>query len=87
MIALVYTNRFLKSARYLEDGHKKKLAGLLEAIRLNPYQSKLHTKSLVGELAGIYSFRVTRDWRVLFRFDSPHEIILMDIAHRKDIYR
>ena len=87
MIVLVYSNRFVKNCRCLEGRHQKKLAALFQVLQNNPFEGKLHTKALVGELAGIYSFRITRDWRVLFRFDSPHQIALIDIAHRKDIYR
>ncbi len=53
----------------------------------NPYHTQLHTKSLSGELAGIYSFRITRDLRVLFKFLSSDKIILIDVGDRKDIYR
>ncbi len=87
MIVLVYSNCFVKSCRCLDVQRQKKIAALFQILQNNPFESRLHTKALVGELAGIYSFRITRDWRVLFRFDSPHQIALIDIAHRKDIYR
>ncbi len=64
-----------------------KLASLLELLRENPFHSQLHTKHLSGKLSGVYSFRITRDWRVIFRFFSLQEIQLIDIGHRKDIYR
>ena len=87
MIALSYGNRFLKSARELPASQQKKLAHLLETLQSNPFSPRLHTKPLAGELAGLYSFRITRDWRVLFRFESPVEIVLLNVSHRKDIYR
>ncbi|MBI4253101.1 type II toxin-antitoxin system YoeB family toxin [Candidatus Uhrbacteria bacterium] len=84
---LRYGDHFLKNARALPKPQQKKLARLLEVLEANPYHSLLHTKPLTGELAGLYSFRITRDWRVIFRFDSPIEIILIDVGNRKNIYR
>jgi mRNA-degrading endonuclease RelE of RelBE toxin-antitoxin system len=82
-----YGDHFFKNARTLPKAQQQKLARLLELLGSNPYHSLLHTKPLTGELAGLYSFRITRDWRAIFRFESPEEIILTDIGNRKDIYR
>ena len=87
MIILVYSSHFLKSARKLPKAQQNKLAKLLEIFQKNPFQSQLHSKSLSGQLSGLYSFRITRDWRVIFKFISPDEIQLVDVAHRKDIYK
>lgn len=87
MIVLVYSNHFLKSAKKLPKLQQDKLAKLLEVLQKNPFNSKLHTKPLVGQLSGLYSFRITRDWRVIFQFLSPDKIHLVDIGHRKEIYK
>ncbi len=87
MLHVVYSNHFLKSARVLPLQQQKKLSVLLELLQINPFDYKLHTKALSGELSGLYSFRITRDWRVLFQFLSPEEIMLVDVGNRKDIYR
>ena len=84
---IVYSRDFIKSAKLIPKPIKKKLAALLEIIKENPFDSKLHAKPLVGELKGFYSFRITRDWRVIFNFLNSQKIFLVDIAHRKDIYR
>ncbi|MBI2626332.1 MAG: type II toxin-antitoxin system RelE/ParE family toxin [Candidatus Nealsonbacteria bacterium] len=86
MIFIVYTDSFLKSARKLPKEQQNKLSKILEIIQNNPFHSKLHTKSLTGLLAGFYSFRVTRDWRVIFQFLNSDKIKLIEIGHRKDIY-
>lgn len=84
---IVYSEDFLKSAKTAPKPIQKKLASLLEIFQINPFHSKLHTKPLVGKLKGFYSFRITRDWRVIFIFLNPQTISLIAIAHRKDIYR
>jgi len=87
MISVVYTNSFLKSTRKLSKSPQQKLARLLEFFQKDPFHPKLHSKNLVGPLTGFYSFRITRDWRVIFQFISPETIKLVEIGHRKDIYK
>jgi len=87
MISLVYTDSFLKSAKNLPKSQAIKLAKLLEILQQKPFHSKLHTKNLTGGLTGFYSFRITRDWRVIFQFLMPERIKLITIGHRKDIYQ
>ena len=86
-MTLRYTDHFLKNARILPTAQQKKPAKLLELLEKAPYHPLLLTKPLAHELAGLYSFRITRDWRVVFRFESSEEIVLLDVNHRKDIYR
>jgi len=85
-MTISFGDRFLKNVRTLPNVQQRKLASLLELLEDNPYHSLLHTKPLIGELAGFYSFRITRDWRIIFRFESPTEIVLVDVGNRKDIY-
>lgn len=87
MITIVYGDSFLRSAQKLPRAQQNKLAKLIEILQENPFHPQLHTKSLTGQLSGLYSFRITRDWRVIFQFLSPEGIYLLDIGHRKDIYR
>ena len=87
MIEIVYGNYFLKSAKKIPKIQQEKLAELLEVLKENPFHRLLHTNLLTGPLIGFYSFRITRDWRVIFQFVAPKHIKLIEIGHRKDIYR
>lgn len=87
MLKLVYTKHFLKSAKKLPFYIQNSLSGKLETLQKNPFHPFLHTKSLTGALSGFYSFRITRDWRVIFCFIEPEIIKLVEVAHRKDIYK
>lgn len=87
MVRIYYSDNFFKLAQKLPEKQKLKLVALLVLLRENPYSPKLHTKSLSGNLAGIFSFRITRDVRVLFKFLSPEAVMLIDLGSRKDIYR
>jgi mRNA-degrading endonuclease RelE of RelBE toxin-antitoxin system len=45
-------------------------------------------KALSDELAGIYSARLGRNWRVLYEIDdSKHVVIVLDIRPRSGAYR
>lgn len=45
-------------------------------------------KQLADELAGIYSARLARGWRVLYEIDETrHLVIVLDIRHRSTAYR
>ena len=87
MIRLEYTDTFLKDLRILPSFARTKLKKQLFLLAENPFHSKLHTKPLKGEMAGQYSFRITRDYRTLFIFTAPEIVKLTTIGHRKEIYR
>jgi len=87
MIHIIYSPNFIKQAARLEKRLQKKLASLLVITAKNPYDSQLHTKHLSEPLTGILSFRITRDWRVTFHFVDTTTIHLLEVKHRKDIYR
>ena len=86
MIKLEYSKNFLKSVQKLPHPIIKKLADLLVIFQENPFHSTLHVKKLVGPLAGFYSFRITRDWRIIFQFLNSETIKLLRVGYRKDIY-
>lgn len=45
-------------------------------------------KPLGEELAGIYSARLGREWRVLYEIDDArHVVVVLDIRHRSAAYR
>ncbi|OGZ65981.1 MAG: hypothetical protein A3C50_03085 [Candidatus Staskawiczbacteria bacterium RIFCSPHIGHO2_02_FULL_43_16] len=87
MIRVVFHPKFRKFAKKLPQPQADRLAVLIETLQEDPFHSSLHTKKLGGELAGLFSFRITRDWRVLFKFIEDQTIQLLRIDHRKDVYR
>ena len=51
------------------------------------FSSKLHTKKLKGFSSDtVYSFRITRAYRGIFRL-SGQNVILFAVGHRKEIYQ
>ncbi len=87
MIRIGYGDVFLKNARSLPSSQKKKLQTALLFLGQDPFDSRLHSKKLAGELFGCFSFRIGKDWRVLYQFLDSQSIKLINVGHRKDIYR
>lgn len=59
---------------------------LVGLLAIDFRDSRLHAKKLHG-IDDIYSFRIGRDYRGLFLFEDGSTIKLIDIRHRKDIYK
>ena len=83
----IFGRNFLKSAELLPASIKRKLAKSLDLLEVNPYHPLLHTKKLMGPLTGLFSLRITREWRTLFYFKDHETILLLEIQKRKDVYR
>ncbi|OGI72535.1 hypothetical protein A3J61_01020 [Candidatus Nomurabacteria bacterium RIFCSPHIGHO2_02_FULL_38_15] len=83
---LLKTKNYIKSTSSLP---KKDQVMVLKQERLlakDMFDSRLHTKKLSGFLNDkVFSFRITRNYRGIFRLSS-NDIILFAIGHRKDIY-
>lgn len=83
----IYSGQFIANSKKLPVSIQNKLAKLLDIFSADPFHPLLHTKRLSGKLISQYSFRITRDWRALFVYESRDIIKLIDVGHRKDIYR
>ncbi len=71
----------------LSDKERKFLLKQEVLLSKNMFNSKLHTKKLKGFGSDrVFSFRVTRVYRGIFRLNSQ-DIILFAIGQRKDIYQ
>jgi addiction module RelE/StbE family toxin len=87
MIAIEYHKGFLKDFAKLPKSIQVKIGNLEDVFKENPFHPQLHTKGLHGKLRDLYSFRITRDYRVVFQFLSENEVLLIAVQHRKDIYK
>jgi len=52
----------------------------------NHRDPRLHIKKLT-DVEGVYSFRITRNYRGLFYFDFEGNAVIFAIGDRKEIYR
>jgi mRNA-degrading endonuclease RelE of RelBE toxin-antitoxin system len=84
---LLKTKNYKKSLTSLEKKDRILLSVQEKLLEDNIFNPKLHTKKLKGfPDEHVYSFRITRVYRGIFRLSSDN-IILFAIGHRKDIYQ
>jgi len=79
------TEDFKKDLKDLPSEIKRLYQRKKSIFKENWLDPRLHTKR-IKELPGVYSFRITRRYRVLFYFRNG-EAIFFKIGHRKEIYR
>ena len=66
-----------------ESGLYRRLANVLDSLESDPFQGK----SLKGSLKGYYSYRVG-SYRIIYQiFRAKLLVIVIDIGHRRAIYR
>ncbi len=83
---ILYTKHFVRMlGRAPED-----IQGLFfrqeELFKINWRDPRLHAKRLRGQPI-LFSFRITRNYRVIFTFVKHDTALLTAIGNRKDIYR
>ena len=81
-----YASEFIRGFKKLPKPIQQ-IAIRQEAIfRKDPADPRLHVKALKGRLKGLFSFRVTRNYRVLFAKKETDIYLFYEIADRQYIY-
>lgn len=75
-----YSKIFLKNYHRLPQKVKTKFESLETIFRQNPFNPKLKTHPLLGNLRGYYSFSIDYHYRVVFDFISENEIWFHNIG-------
>ena len=76
---LAFSKAAAKDAKNLAAaGLKEKTRTLLDVLRGNPLQNPPPYEKLVGELAGVYSRRINRQHRLVYRVnENTHQIDIL----------
>jgi mRNA-degrading endonuclease RelE of RelBE toxin-antitoxin system len=83
---LLKTKNYKKNCLCLPKKDRILLCQQEDLLLKNIFHPKLHTKKLKGFPDDhVYSFRITRSYRGIFRV-SDNNIILFAVGHRKSIY-
>jgi mRNA interferase YafQ len=65
---------------------KKKFWKAMGLFSENPFDPRLRTHKLTGKLEGLWACSVTYDYRIIFRFLSKGEVLLIDIGGHDEVY-
>ena len=82
-----YGSDFARDVKKLPSSIQKKLSEFLEILRSDAFDPRLHSKPLSVPLQGIFTFRITRNYRVAFEFSGPFQIKLLLTDRRNQIYK
>ncbi|MBI5755119.1 type II toxin-antitoxin system RelE/ParE family toxin [Candidatus Peregrinibacteria bacterium] len=83
---IIETARFRASFEKLQKLTKQKVKKRFQLFLENIFHPSLHTEKLEPRHKNIWSFRVDRNYRVIFSPSSQDTILLLDIGPH-DIYR
>lgn len=84
---IVYTDEFKAQYRRLPQAIRKKAERQEHIFRTNPLYPSLHTEKLRPKQRELWSFRIDRDYRVIFRFTSDNRVIFLNVGPHHWIYR
>lgn len=84
-MTIVKTPKFNKKFELLPARIRQLFFKQETIFETNWLDPRLHAKRMKEE-SGVYSFRITRQYRVLFYFSSG-DAVFFSVGHRKDIYR
>ncbi|KPJ56278.1 hypothetical protein AMJ49_05285 [Parcubacteria bacterium DG_74_2] len=81
------TEEFETNYKKLPLKIKKKAERKEKLFQNNPFHPLLHTEKLEPKSKEVWSFRIDREYRVLFRFINSDKILLLTVGHHNWIYR
>lgn len=83
---IIETARFRASFEKLQKTAKKKAKKQLQLFLKNMFYPLLHTEKLEPRHKNIWSFRIDKNYRVIFTFLSADTLLFLDIGPH-DIYK
>ena len=89
MLEIAFYPSFIKSYKKKIKNNSTlniKFIEKLEIFKINPYDSRLRTHKLSGDLKELYSFSVDYDIRIIFSFYSDNKVIFEDIGSHDEVY-
>jgi mRNA-degrading endonuclease RelE of RelBE toxin-antitoxin system len=86
MNRILFTEKSIKSFKKLPKPIQNKAEILFNIVATDYRDSRLKTKKL-NTISPLFSFRISQDYRAIFEFINRETIKVLDIKHRKDIYK
>ncbi len=87
MIEIYITKEFETCFQELPKPIQRKAERKEKIFRQNPFHPSLHTEKLEPKSKQVWSFRIDREYRILFRFINHNKILFLTCGHHNWIYR
>lgn len=81
-----YSPKFFKELKKLPKNQLKSLARQEKIFLQNPFDPRLKTHKLKGQLKEFYSFSISYHWRIVFHFEKE-DIVILDNIGTHEVYR
>ena len=83
------TKKFTKQAKNLSKKERNKLFEKLRLFADDPFNEKLRTHPLKGNLIGMYSFSISGNLRVHFKWmnNKKTKLLLITLGTRSSLYK
>lgn len=82
-----YVREFRERYSELPEKIKLKAEKQENIFRSNPLHPSLHTEKLSPKSKEVWSFRVDKNYRVIFKFSGKNRVIFLSVGHHHWIYR
>ena len=87
MIEIFIAEEFEKHYQKLPLSIQKKAEKKEQIFRQNPFYPSLRTEKLEPRHKETWSFRIDREYRILFRYLGPNKVIFLICGHHNWIYK
>lgn len=87
MAELLATEEFEKRFLELPASIQKKAYKQEKLFKNNPFHPSLRTEKLEPKKQQVWSFRIDKDYRILFRFIDSNKVLLLTCGHHHWIYQ
>jgi len=81
------TDEFIKRYQELPKTIRAKAEKQEKLFRQNPFYPSLHTEKLEPKNKQIWSFRIDKNYRIIFRFLDGNKILFLTVGHHNWIYK
>ncbi|MFH1656580.1 MAG: type II toxin-antitoxin system mRNA interferase toxin, RelE/StbE family [Candidatus Nealsonbacteria bacterium] len=87
MFEILVTEEFKKRYRKLPFHIQKKAEKKEEVFYKNPFNPLLHIEKFEPKRKEVWSFRIDKEYRILFKFVNSNKVIFMTCGHHNWVYR
>lgn len=87
MLTVLVTEEFKQRYLELPPFIKEKARRRENLFRSNPFHPSLHTEKLNPKQQEVWSFRIDKNYRIIFKFYNPKIVYFLTVGHHQWIYK
>lgn len=84
---ILLTKEFKEKFFCLDKTIQKKAEKQTNLFKINPFHPSLHTEKLVPKSKEVWSFRIDKKYRIIFRFINKNEVLFLTTGPHDWIYK